>query len=326
VPIAIVCALVATQGRADGEAGLQGYRSGDYKTALREFSQGAEAGDARAQYNLGIMLLRGTGVAQDTKAAIAWHRRAAELGYAAAQHGLGVIYYRGKIIKRDHGEAAKWFRKAAEQDFAQSQLNLGVMYLTGQGVPKDGAEVVKWVTLAAASGLAEAQYRLGAMYDKGIVFRANGGEAARWYGMAAKQGHRKAVDALAVLSVPGPDAPPSKKTNAAASPAKAATPKTQAPRTAAAPAAASETKRWGVQLAALRNAGAAETEVRRLRRSLGGLLDGLETRTVAVDLGPERGTAHRLILGSFPSRAAALSLCREIRQRSPRQGCLPRAR
>ena len=58
---------------ADVEAGIAAYRSGEFEAALGEFQTAAETGDARAQYNLGLMHAFGQGVAQDhTKAAGLW--------------------------------------------------------------------------------------------------------------------------------------------------------------------------------------------------------------------------------------------------------------
>ena len=51
----------------------------------------AEAGDAEAQNNLGLMYFNGRGVAQDEAEAVAWYRRAAEQGFANAQYNLGAL-------------------------------------------------------------------------------------------------------------------------------------------------------------------------------------------------------------------------------------------
>ena len=51
----------------------------------------AEAGDAEAQNNLGLMYFNGRGVAQDDAEAVAWYRRAAEQGFANAQYNLGAL-------------------------------------------------------------------------------------------------------------------------------------------------------------------------------------------------------------------------------------------
>ena len=40
---------------ADFDKGLTAYNNGDYATALKQWTPLAEQGDARAQYNLGVM-------------------------------------------------------------------------------------------------------------------------------------------------------------------------------------------------------------------------------------------------------------------------------
>jgi hypothetical protein len=46
----------------DFQKGLTAYKSGDYATALREWTPLAKQGDAFAQYNLGVMYGNGQGV------------------------------------------------------------------------------------------------------------------------------------------------------------------------------------------------------------------------------------------------------------------------
>ena len=53
--------------RADLEKGFDAYEKGDYATAVREFKVLAEQGNAKAQYNLGLMYDNGEGVPEDDK-------------------------------------------------------------------------------------------------------------------------------------------------------------------------------------------------------------------------------------------------------------------
>ena len=136
----------------DYDAGLAAAQSGDFATALREWTPLAEQGDARAQYNLGIMYGKGDGVPQDDAEAVKWYRLAAEQGLAVAQFNLGVMYNFGKGVPQDGAEAVKWFRLAAEQGYAKAQFNLGYMYANGYGVPQDYITAHMWFNLVAASG------------------------------------------------------------------------------------------------------------------------------------------------------------------------------
>ena len=79
---------------------LTAYESGDYATALREWKPLAKQGDARAQYNLGLMYNERKGVPQDYKTAVKWYRLAAEQGNADAQYNLGLMYDKGQGVPR----------------------------------------------------------------------------------------------------------------------------------------------------------------------------------------------------------------------------------
>ena len=83
----------------------------------------AEAGDADAQFNLGVMYYQGLGVEQDLKEAVKWYQKAADQGdVAMAQFNLGVMYEKGKGVEQDFKEAVKWYQKAADQGDAMAQL------------------------------------------------------------------------------------------------------------------------------------------------------------------------------------------------------------
>ena len=90
---------------ADFQKGVTAYKSGDYATALREWTPVAEQGDAFAQYNLGVMYDKGLGVPQDYKTAVKWYSLAAEQGLAAAQYNLGFMYYNGKGVPQNYRSA-----------------------------------------------------------------------------------------------------------------------------------------------------------------------------------------------------------------------------
>jgi TPR repeat protein len=61
----------------DVDKGLSAAQSGDFATALKEWTVLAEQGDADAQYNLGFMYDTGQGVVQNDKKAVKWWRKAA---------------------------------------------------------------------------------------------------------------------------------------------------------------------------------------------------------------------------------------------------------
>jgi uncharacterized protein len=136
-PIAVVLSIVclAVPAWADYKAGEDASNRGDYATALREWRPLAEQGDARAQYNLGVLYRKGRGVPQDDVQARRWYEKAAAQGQAKAQYNLGTLYLNGGGVPKDYQQALRWFRMAADQGEALAQTKIGIMYDEGQGVP-----------------------------------------------------------------------------------------------------------------------------------------------------------------------------------------------
>jgi len=75
----------------------------------------------------------------------------AEAGDASAQFNLGLMYDLGLGVAEDDGEAVRWYRMAAEQGYAAAQFNLGVIYADGEGVVQDDARAYLWLNLAVAA-------------------------------------------------------------------------------------------------------------------------------------------------------------------------------
>jgi hypothetical protein len=161
-----------------------------------ELVKKAEAGEAGAQFSLGVCYDEGVGVAQDSKEAVKWWTKSAEQGNAEAQNFLGVCYEQGIEVGKDDKEAVKWYRKSAEQGNAKAQDSLARCYQYGCGVTQDFKEAVKWWTKLAEQGNAGAQYSLGSCYAKGVGVIKDEKEAVKWYTKSAEQGFAQAKEAL----------------------------------------------------------------------------------------------------------------------------------
>ncbi len=165
---AFLIALMQPLNAATLEDALAATRAADYKTASAIYHDLAEKGDVKAQYNLGLMYIRGDGVEQSYTEAAKWHRKAAEQGYADAQYSLAAMHFNRDIPTEDYVEAANWYLKAAEQGHVKAQLNLGILYFRGDIYEEDMEESVKWYLKAAEQGNAEAQFNLGNMITRGL--------------------------------------------------------------------------------------------------------------------------------------------------------------
>jgi hypothetical protein len=78
--IAVLLGSAGVSVSAAFQKGLDAAQSGDFATALREWTPLAEEGNAVAQSSLGNMYRKGKGVPQGHKTAVKWYRLAAEQG------------------------------------------------------------------------------------------------------------------------------------------------------------------------------------------------------------------------------------------------------
>ena len=114
LPVLLLTLLVGNPAfSADLQKGLNAAQRGDYATALREWTPLAEQGNARAQFNLGLMYELGRGVPQDYKTAVKWFTLAAKQGDARAQFNLGLMYGYGEGVLQDYVYAHMWWNIAA---------------------------------------------------------------------------------------------------------------------------------------------------------------------------------------------------------------------
>jgi TPR repeat protein len=159
----------------------------------------AQAGDAKAMVQLGVVYASGNGVAADDTEAVTWFRKAAEKGDASGEYALSEMYMSGRGVAADMTEGVKWLRRAAADGDARGQFNLAAIYAQGQGLPHDDSEAAKWMRKAADQGLADGQFGLGSMYAHGKGVPQDAMQAATWYRKAVDQGDPAAMNNLAFL-------------------------------------------------------------------------------------------------------------------------------
>ena len=174
--------------------------------ALRPLRQQAEAGNADAQFNLGIAWINGSAGTVNYDQARYWWEKAAAQGQRIAQYNLGVLYDEGRGVSQDYHLAAQWYRKAAQQGFISAQYNLGNLYRDGKGVPQNAYIARDWQEKAAAQGDRDAMYALGSLYRQGALGISGNGQHALafyWLEQAAMRGHPQAQAELAGLYARG---------------------------------------------------------------------------------------------------------------------------
>lgn len=160
----------------------------------------ANAGDAKAQHDVGMLHLTGRYVKKDSAEAAKWFERAAVQGLANAQFNLGVLYQRGEGVAQNDRLAFFWYQSAAEQGVAKAQHNLATAYANGKGVPQNYTKAVEWFTKAANAGLGASQFMLASIHEEGLATGSPDIATARaWYEKAVAQGDAQASERLAIL-------------------------------------------------------------------------------------------------------------------------------
>jgi hypothetical protein len=110
----------------------------------------AEAGEARAQAQLGRLYLDGEGVTQNASTAVRWFRSAAAQDHDGAQFFLAVLLQKGIGVTRDVEAAMAWFRRAAERGHRLAMFELAQAYELGLGIIADPAAAKQWRERARA--------------------------------------------------------------------------------------------------------------------------------------------------------------------------------
>ena len=136
----------------DFDKGWKAYSSTDYQTALNEWQDLADAGDADACYGMGLLYGNGFGVDMNDELSLKYYQVAADKGHAEAQYNLGVMHQNGWGVPINEAEGVKWYRLAADQGVVGAQLGLGRVYAMDYMDTYDPVEAYKWFSIAALSG------------------------------------------------------------------------------------------------------------------------------------------------------------------------------
>jgi TPR repeat protein len=115
-------------------------------------TQQANAGDGLAQHELGIRYLVGKGVQADTVRGAYWTEQAAAQRIIPAQFNLGILLMNGWGVAWNPFAAFPLFERAARAGMEEAQYLMATMYLDNLIVPRDYSTALAWATAAADSG------------------------------------------------------------------------------------------------------------------------------------------------------------------------------
>lgn len=117
----------------DFHRAVEFWNRGDYEACVPLFEKLAAAGDATAQYNLGVCYRDGLGVARNDAMKLALWTRAAEAGNIVAAYNVAVCHERGDGIPAMPEAALMWYRRSAREGFPAA-----VKWMIEHGEPLEG--------------------------------------------------------------------------------------------------------------------------------------------------------------------------------------------
>ena len=115
----------------------------------------AESGDSKAQYNTGMMYLKGRGVKLDAAKGTQWLEKAAAQSHEKAITRLAILLLKGEGGASDYNRAHQLLDSISGSS-ALAQYYLGELYSSGRGVPRDFEVAVGWYRKAAENGFSMA--------------------------------------------------------------------------------------------------------------------------------------------------------------------------
>lgn len=138
--------------------GLQAYLRKEYAVALEQWTVAASAGDASAATNLGLMYLKGEGVAKDPAQAARLFEQAAGAGNASAAYNLGGLYENGLGVEASLDRAVALYEEALASEHSGAAYQLGTLHLEQLN---DKPKAIAFFVRAYDRGHARAKMRLG---------------------------------------------------------------------------------------------------------------------------------------------------------------------
>ncbi|MHA1544736.1 MAG: tetratricopeptide repeat protein [Alphaproteobacteria bacterium] len=195
---------------ADIEKAISATQAGDFETAYAEFLESANAGNADAQLNLGIMYLLGDSSYPEesefgTYVIFFLHNDTSGTLVKSFYPGwfgdkVDDLSLEGVGVPFNNKEALRLFHLAADQGNRFAEYNLGIMYTQGFGTQADYQKALGWYRRAAEQWYARAQTVIGTAYRYGgFDLPVDMVEAVRWLDLAAEQGEGDAQTYLGYI-------------------------------------------------------------------------------------------------------------------------------
>ncbi|HYL70859.1 MAG TPA: TonB family protein, partial [Candidatus Dormibacteraeota bacterium] len=123
----------------------------------------AEQGDVQSQYFYGLLVSGLPQFAPRAHEALPWFVKAAQAGDRRAQYQVGASLLLGFGCECEESKAVVWLRRAAESDQPDAQVTLAQLALRGTPAEADLERAKVWLERAAANGDHDGMYYLAAL-------------------------------------------------------------------------------------------------------------------------------------------------------------------
>jgi ATP-dependent helicase IRC3 len=181
----------AGDSKAQYELGMQLLESTNeegLELAIKFLRKAADKGLTKAQYEVGKCFLEGKGTPINIRKAKEYFILAAKKGDPCAQYLLSDMLLSGSRIRKNIKEGFKWLKKAAEKGNTDALNDLGVIFFDGEeGVPQDFKKAKECFEKGAELGESWSMRNLGAVFQNGEGVKKNLNKAIDWYRKAAAQ-------------------------------------------------------------------------------------------------------------------------------------------
>lgn len=140
---------------------LKAYKLKDYQSAYDLWIEEAKINNDQAMANLGLMYLKGEGVAKDYAQAKSWFEKASQFENASANYNLALMYQSKIGVEENMDKALGYFRSAVQKNHQGANFRLGLLLLkdrSNEVLVKEGFECM---LNAALSGHAMARIQMG---------------------------------------------------------------------------------------------------------------------------------------------------------------------
>jgi TPR repeat protein len=158
--------------------------------ALSEYKKLASKNDPKAMHELGLIYLKGDGIAKNLNEAYNYFQKASDLGNLESTYLLGKIYLSQKTKYYNPKKAYNAFIDAANKDHAKSQLMIGRFLLMGEIVDKDYEKALYYFKLASKQKEYDSNCYIAYMYASGMGVFPNFGRAHNFAKNEFKKGNK----------------------------------------------------------------------------------------------------------------------------------------